>query len=128
MKKNTLWLTLLCLSLLTACGEKKALPPGALDGPPVVPVIKPKGEATLGQNVFDKTCALCHGAGVSGAPRPGDKAAWAPRIAQGNEVLFKRAIEGYSGERSYMPARGGNPKLTDEEVKAGVMYMVAQSQ
>jgi cytochrome c5 len=60
-------------------------------GPPVVPVIKPKGEATVGQLVFDKTCALCHGAGVSGAPRPGDKAAWAPRIAQGNEVLFKHA-------------------------------------
>ena len=127
MKKTTLVLTLLSLSLLAACGKKQPPPPGALEGPPVVPVIKPKGEATVGQLVFDKTCALCHGAGVSGAPRTGEKADWAPRIAQGNEVLFKHALEGYSGARSYMPARGGNPKLTDEEVKAGVMYMVAQS-
>lgn len=76
--------------------------------------------------MFDKTCGLCHGAGNAGAPRPGDKAAWAPRIAQGTEVLYHRALTGYSGPTGYMPARGG-ASLTDAEVKAGVDYMVAMS-
>ena len=81
----------------------------------------------MGKSVFGKTCALCHAAGVAGAPKPGDKADWAPRIAQGNDLLHKHAIEGFTGAKGQMPARGGNTALTDDEVKAAVAFMVDQS-
>lgn len=92
---------------------------------PAVPALVPP-ELQEGKRVFDKTCGLCHGAGVAGAPRPGDKASWAPRIAQGSEVLYQHALTGFSGAIGYMPARGGGA-LTDAEVKAGVDYLVAMS-
>jgi cytochrome c5 len=128
--------SLLCLLLgaaaLVACGEKKENPAATAATaslPPVVPAqpapVAP--ENAQGKSVFGKTCALCHGAGVAGAPRPGDKADWGPRIAQGNDTLYKHAIEGFSGAKGMMPARGGGSSLTDEEVKAAVDYMVAQS-
>lgn len=91
-----------------------------------VPVSPVAPEHVAGKRIFDKTCGLCHGAGVGGAPRPGDKANWAPRLAQGVDTLYRHAIEGYSGATSYMPARGG-ATLTDHEVKAGVDYMVSLS-
>ncbi|WP_332673890.1 c-type cytochrome [Aromatoleum sp.] len=80
-----------------------------------------------GASVFNKTCALCHAAGVAGAPKPGDKADWGPRIAQGKETLYKHAIEGFTGEKGMMPPRGGGASLTDDEVKAAVDYMVGKS-
>ena len=82
---------------------------------------------TVGKSVYGKACALCHAAGVAGAPKPGDKEAWATRVAQGKETLYKHAIEGYTGDKGMMPARGGNSKLTDEEVKAAVDFMADQS-
>lgn len=80
-----------------------------------------------GASVFNKTCALCHAAGVAGAPKPGDKADWGPRIAQGKETLYKHAIEGFTGQKGMMPPRGGGASLTDDEVKAAVDYMVGKS-
>jgi cytochrome c5 len=65
---------------------------------------------------------------VAGAPKPGDKEEWAPRIAQGNDVLYKHAIEGFTGEKGMMPARGAGASLSDDEVKAAVDYMVSLSQ
>lgn len=87
----------------------------------------PAADPALGKSVFGKACALCHAAGVAGAPKPGDKADWGPRIAQGKETLYKHAIEGFTGAKGMMPARGGNSKLTDEEVKAAVDFMADQS-
>jgi cytochrome c5 len=84
-------------------------------------------DPAAGKAVFTKTCALCHAAGVAGAPKPGDKADWGPRIAQGNDVLYKHAIEGFTGSKGTMPPKGGNTALSDAEVKAAVDYMVAQS-
>lgn len=80
-----------------------------------------------GASVFNKTCALCHAAGVAGAPKPGDKADWGPRIAQGKETLYKHALEGFTGQKGMMPPRGGGASLTDDEVKAAVDYMVEKS-
>lgn len=80
----------------------------------------------VGKSLYTKSCALCHAAGVSGAPKPGDKADWAPRIAQGMEVLDKHAIEGFTGSKGQMPPRGGST-ASDDEVKAAVKYMVDQS-
>ena len=91
------------------------------------PAAAPVADAALGKSIYGKTCALCHAAGVAGAPKPGDKADWGPRIAQGKETMYKHAIEGFTGAKGMMPARGGNSKLTDEEVKAAVDFMADQS-
>ncbi|MDX1443716.1 MAG: cytochrome c5 family protein [Gammaproteobacteria bacterium] len=81
-----------------------------------------------GEQVYNQACTACHGAGIAGAPKTGDTAAWADRIAQGEDVLLEHAIQGYQGEAGYMPPKGGRTDLSDEEVKAAIDYMVAQSQ
>jgi cytochrome c5 len=80
-----------------------------------------------GEETYHAVCAACHGAGVGGAPKFGDKAAWAPRIAQGADTLHKHAIEGLQGKAGYMPAKGGRADLPDELVMEAVDYMVAGS-
>jgi cytochrome c5 len=72
-------------------------------------------------------CSVCHGAGIAGAPKVGDKAAWSARIAQGTSTLDKHALEGYQGGAGVMPAKGGRADLSDDSVKAAVAHMVAQS-
>ena len=74
-----------------------------------------------GKKVFETTCVVCHGTGVAGAPKFGDKAAWAPRIKTGIDTLYKVALTG----KGAMPPRGGNKDLPDADVKAAVDYMVA---
>ena len=78
-----------------------------------------------GKKVFESSCAACHATGVAGAPKFGDKAAWAPRIAQGVSVLYTHAIGGFQGKGGVMPPKGGNVALPDPDVKAAVDYMVA---
>jgi cytochrome c5 len=73
-----------------------------------------------GKTVYNTVCAGCHGAGVMGAPKFGDKAAWGGRIGQGMATLTNHAINGFKA----MPARGGAASLSDDEVKAAVQYMV----
>jgi len=80
-----------------------------------------------GKSVFTSACAACHGSGIAGAPRVGDKAAWAPRIAQGVATLETHAIKGFQGASGVMPAKGGRLDLPDDAVKAAVEHMVAQS-
>ena len=69
----------------------------------------------------------CHGTGIAGAPKIGDKAAWAPRIAQGAATLEKHALEGFQGQAGMMPAKGGRTDLSDDAVRAAVEYLAAQS-
>jgi cytochrome c oxidase subunit II len=76
-----------------------------------------------GKKTYEGLCAACHGMGIAGAPKVGDKGAWAPRIAQGPATLSKHAIEGIRA----MPAKGGNPALSDAEVTAAVEHMVGLS-
>ena len=83
--------------------------------------------AVDGKKVYDTACTACHTAGIAGAPKSGDKAAWAPRIAQGANVLYDHAIKGFQGKAGLMPAKGGNTSLSDADVKAAVDYMVAGS-
>ena len=129
MKLSKTLLALGLVAALAACGKQEAAPaaPAASPTPAPAPAPAPVAENTVGKSVFGKTCAMCHAAGVAGAPKPGDKADWGPRIAQGMETLYKHAMEGFTGAKGQMPARGGSPALTDEEVKAAVNYMADQS-
>jgi cytochrome c5 len=86
------------------------------------------GKATVsadaGKKLYDSACVACHGAGVAGAPKFGDKAAWAPRIKQGAATLYEHATKGFQGKAGVMPAKGGS-SASDDEVKAAVDYMAA---
>ena len=103
----------------------------AKSAPPAQPTAgtaaTPAGSAATGQGVFASACVACHGAGVAGAPKLGDKSDWTPRVAQGNEVLYRHAIEGYQGSKGVMPPKGGNTALADADVRSAVDYMVAQA-
>ena len=74
-----------------------------------------------GKKTYEATCIVCHGAGIAGAPKFGDKAAWAPRIKTGTDALMNAALHG----KGAMPPKGGNTTLSDADVKAAVTYMVA---
>ncbi|HEY0661031.1 MAG TPA: c-type cytochrome [Lysobacter sp.] len=76
-----------------------------------------------GAVIFDSLCAGCHKSGAGGAPMM-TAAAWSARIAQGKDTLHKHAIEGFTGAAGVMPAKGGNPALTDEQVVATVDWML----
>ena len=81
-------------------------------------------EGTLdGSVIYGKLCSACHGAGAGGAPKL-ETAAWTARIAQGMDVLNDHAIHGFTGSAGMMPAKGGNPSLSDEQVVATVQWMV----
>jgi cytochrome c5 len=140
MKKSSLILALSLAALLSACGKQEsaapqeqapAAPEAAAPAAPEAAAPAPAAGTAVagidGKKIFGSVCALCHAAGVAGAPKPGDKADWGPRIAQGTDVLYKHAIEGFTGAKGMMPARGGSATLKDDEVKAAVDYMVAQS-
>ncbi|MBM4238290.1 MAG: cytochrome c5 family protein [Gammaproteobacteria bacterium] len=83
---------------------------------------------TDGPGVYEQVCGACHLNGIAGAPKSDDRAAWAPRIAQGKDTLYKHAIEGYTGKQGVMPAKGGRSDLSDDLVKAAVDYMVSKTQ
>lgn len=127
MNKPTLLLATLSLAFLAACGQKEATAPVTTPAPVAAPAPAPVAENTVGKSVFGKVCAMCHAVGAAGAPKPGDKTDWGPRIAQGNDVLYKHALEGFTGAKGQMPARGANATLTDDEVKAAVNYMADQA-
>ena len=128
------------LFFLSACGLEK--PPASLKFPdakgeaastaaPVAPAataeVPSDPKLAAGKTVYDANCAACHDAGMMGAPKPGDTAAWAPRIAQGADVMAKNSIAGFTGKVGTMPAKGGNASLTDAEVTNAVAFMADKS-
>ncbi len=80
-----------------------------------------------GDQVFTMACIACHGAGVAGAPKYTDKAAWAPRIAKGVDTLHEHALKGFQGQAGVMPPKGGRIDLSDKSIMNAVDYMVAGS-
>lgn len=98
--------------------------------PQVPPAVAPEPVATslTGPQVYNQACNVCHGAGIGGAPMLTDAANWEPRIAQGRDTLVEHAINGYSGSAGYMPAKGGNMAISDDEVAAAVDFMVREAQ
>jgi cytochrome c5 len=114
---------------------------GSLDEKAIIQRIHPEGEVTIeagsatvvetskvvldiGQQHYEQVCHICHGAGLAGAPKFGDKADWAPRIADGMATMVKRAIEGYKA----MPPKGTCTNCSDDDIKKTVEYMVSHSQ
>lgn len=99
---------------------------GAQPAPPQAPAqsaaipAAAKPDAAKGKAVYDATCGVCHAAGVAGAPKTGDKAAWAPRLGSGVDALYASSLKG----KNAMPPKGGNLALADADVKAAVDYMV----
>ena len=83
---------------------------------------------TNGTEVYEQVCKACHGAGIAGAPKAGDAAAWQPRIAKGKTVLYDHAIHGYTGSAGMMPPKGGRTDVSDDLVKQAVDHMVEISQ
>ena len=82
-------------------------------------VVKVAPGSRSGEQIYQSICTSCHAAGVLGAPKTGDAAAWGPRIAQGLDTLTKHAIEGIR----QMPPRGGGADLTDTEVRRATAYL-----
>lgn len=121
---SLLGITLIALAQATApafAEEKAAKPEAAAEAPKAD---DKAADATKidGEKVYKGLCMSCHDAGVAGSPKLGDKTAWEPRIATGMDALYESTIKG----KGTMPAKGGNPALSDDEVKAAVDYMVAQ--
>jgi cytochrome c5 len=80
-----------------------------------------------GPQVYNAACMACHGGGIAGAPKTGDAAVWAPRIAQGMDTLNTNALNGLQGSAGFMPPKGGRADLSDEEIIAAVQYLVDQA-
>ena len=133
------------LLFLGACGLEK--PPASLKFPEekkeAAPTAAPAATApaaapakadapadpklAAGKTIYDANCAGCHESGMMGAPKPGDKAAWSGRITQGLDVITKKTIEGFQGKAGMMPAKGGNAKLSNEDVTNAAAFMVNTS-
>ncbi len=96
--------------------------PAAAPTPAAPPASAQTADAAgAGKAVYEKVCSVCHAAGVAGAPKFGDKAAWAPRLKAGKDALHASALKG----KGAMPPTGGNPAISDAEVAAAVDYMAA---
>ncbi|HEU4780517.1 MAG TPA: c-type cytochrome [Steroidobacteraceae bacterium] len=89
-------------------------------GPPTAAAALPAD----GTAAYEVACSACHGAGIAGAPKSGDKGAWGARIAQGKETLYTHAIQGYNGKAGVMPAKGGRVDWPDDLIKQAVDHMV----
>jgi cytochrome c5 len=88
--------------------------------PAAAPAATAANASGKGKAIYDTTCMACHAAGVAGAPKAGDKAAWAPRVKTGMDALYTSSLKG----KNAMPPKGGNLSLPDADVKAAVDYMV----
>lgn len=141
MLKSSHWFvpSLVMVLALSACGKEES-PQTVAPSQPAADATQPieatklaetavaDEAAAKGEKVYKNTCAMCHQTGAAGAPIAGNKEEWAPRIAQGTATLYDHAIVGFTGAKGMMPAKGGNPSLPDEDVKAAVDYMVNKSQ
>jgi cytochrome c5 len=117
------------LLLGTGCSEKETTSPQ--EAAPVQTTAEPPAAdkpadtqtaSAAGQNIYQKSCQACHAAGIAGAPKLGDKAAWAPRIAKGNDALLLSVTNGLKA----MPPKGTCMTCSEDELRAAVEYMVGQ--
>jgi cytochrome c5 len=106
-----------------ASAAATAAPAAVAAAPAAAPSKVSAADLAKGEQVFGANCVSCHGAGVLGAPKVGDKGAWQPRIAKGADALYASGLNGLK----MMPARGGNAALKDEEIKAAVDFMMSKA-
>jgi cytochrome c5 len=104
----------------SALAIKAETPAGAGSAAPAMP--------KNGTELFEQTCSVCHGQGIAGAPKAGDKAAWGPRIAEGKATLYQHALQGFQGKTGIMPPKGGRTDVPDDLVKQAVDHMVQMAQ
>ena len=90
-------------------------------------LVSVSAQADVGEQTYKTACMACHGAGIAGAPKFGDKAAWKDRVAQDIATLQSHALKGFKGKTGMMPPKGGRMDLSDDAVKAAVVYMVNSS-
>ena len=113
-------LAMLVSTVLAGCSEPDRA--GAIPDPPRFD--DPRLEA--GRSTWMMTCRACHLTGVAGAPAVGNYEAWAPRLGKGRSALHASAVNGIPNDSGWtMPPRGGNQRLSSEQVKAAVDYMLA---
>ncbi|QJD99906.1 cytochrome c5 family protein [Massilia forsythiae] len=111
-------------ALAAATPTSPTVTPPATNVAATTPAAVPAAGAATGKALYSSACIACHGAGIAGAPKFGDKGAWAARIAQGSNVLYEHAIKGFQGKNGVMPPKGGS-SAPDGDVRAAVDYMVA---
>lgn len=85
---------------------------------------QPAGSSEIGADIYSKACKMCHGPGMMGAPRLGDRDAWAPRVARGKDALLESTLSGLNR----MPARGGCAACSDGELRSALEYMLEHSE
>jgi len=119
----------LLMLLGTGCSEKEATSPQeaapaqtAAETPAADKPADTQTASVDGQNIYQKSCQACHAAGAAGAPKLGDKEAWAPRIAKGNDALLSSVTNGLKA----MPPKGACMSCSEEELRAAMEYMVEQ--
>lgn len=105
---------LLLALVLAACDQAPPPPP------------QPPSDLATGERVFKQVCHACHGMGVAGAPKLGDRDQWKKRVDQGPDKLLQNARQGFTGNYGTMPPRGGKPDLSDTELKAAVDFMLSK--
>lgn len=110
----------------TAAATSSAAPAATTAAAPATDTAQQAAPAASidGEKIYRSICFSCHDVGIANSPKLGDKAVWAPRLAAGQASLYTHALNGLNA----MPAKGGNPALSDAEVKAAVDWMAAQAQ
>lgn len=130
----------LLMLLGSGCSDKESTAPQGTAPAPAAQVAEPEAQppveapaaaaapeemqaaAVDGQKIYQSSCQVCHAAGIAGAPKLGDKDAWAPRIAKGNDVMFSSVKNGLNA----MPPKGACMGCSEDELRAAVEYMVGQ--
>ena len=108
--------------MANAGGANFKAPEAAAPAAPAAAAAPAKPDPTKGKLVYETTCAACHGTGVAGAPKLGDKAAWGTRVSQGYATLYDHALKGIRG----MPAKGGNADLPEADLANAVGYLMVE--
>lgn len=96
----------------------------------IAPVTTAAGTAvtvslSTGKEVYEAACTMCHGLGIAGAPKSGDRGAWAARLAKGKPTLYEHAIKGFTGTGGVMPPKGGRTDISDALIEQAVDHMLA---